>query len=86
MVTGLSSDNERFLEQAVASGVFPSREAALNQAVQSLREKMPPSKDIPSKLSGEEWVHAFREWIASLPRTNHFVDDSRESIYEGRGE
>ena len=85
MVTGLTSDNERYLEQAVSSGVFPSREAALNQAVQALREKTKatPSRVTPPKLSGEEWAQAFREWAASHPRTTHFVDDSRESIYEG---
>jgi Arc/MetJ-type ribon-helix-helix transcriptional regulator len=88
MVTGLTSDNERFLEQAVAAGVFPTREDALNQAVQALREKAKavPSQVSKAKLSGEEWERAFREWAASHPRTTHFVDDSRESIYEGRGE
>ncbi|QDT71471.1 hypothetical protein [Lacipirellula limnantheis] len=39
-----------------------------------------------SKQSAEELAYAFREWAASHPRTTHFVDDSRESIYEGRGE
>jgi hypothetical protein len=88
MVTGLSSENERYLEQAVSAGVFPTREAALNRAVEALREKTKavPSKVIQPKLSGEEWAQAFREWAASHPRTTHFVDDSRESIYEGRGE
>jgi hypothetical protein len=33
----------------------------------------------------EEWVRAFREWAASHPALA-IADDSRESIYEGRGE
>lgn len=33
-----------------------------------------------------EWRAAFDEWLASRTVVNHFVDDSRESIYEGRGE
>lgn len=45
-----------------------------------------PSKPSKPKLPDEEWAQAFREWAASHPRTTHFVDDSRESIYEGRGE
>jgi hypothetical protein len=49
----------------------------------SLSPSLQPSKP---KLSGEEWAQAFRELAASHPRTTHFVDDSRESIYEGRGE
>lgn len=34
----------------------------------------------------EEWVDAFREWAASHPLLQVIVDDSRESIYQGRGE
>jgi hypothetical protein len=33
----LSSQNEHYLAELVASGVFPSREAALNAAVEALR-------------------------------------------------
>lgn len=34
----------------------------------------------------EEWVRAFREWAASHAVLSETADDSRESIYEGRGE
>ena len=34
----------------------------------------------------EEWVRAFREWAASHSFLSAVADDSRESIYEGRGE
>ena len=40
----------------------------------------------PGFASAEEWVKAFREWAASHQPEGHFVDDSRESIYDGRGE
>ena len=84
MVTGLSPDNEHFLSQAVAAGIFPTREDALNQAIQALREKTltAPSKVISPKQSTEEWAQEFREWAASHPVASHFVDDRRESIYE----
>ena len=34
----------------------------------------------------EEWVRVFREWAASHPALPMLANDSRESIYEGRGE
>lgn len=40
----------------------------------------------PSEQTAEEWVAEFRAWAASHAPVTHFVDDSRESIYEGRGE
>lgn len=93
MVTGLSPDNELFLNQVVATGRFASREEALNEAVAAFRIRAEarqlaagaPSVD-PKKMSAEEWIKNLREWSASHPHATHFVDDSRESIYEGRGE
>ena len=32
------------------------------------------------------WVRAFREWAASHPVLPVEADDSRESVYKGRGE
>jgi hypothetical protein len=34
----------------------------------------------------ELWVRVHRQWAESHPRVDHFVDDSRESIYFGRDE
>jgi hypothetical protein len=34
----------------------------------------------------EAWVRAFREWAAGHSFLSAVADDSRESIYEGRGE
>jgi hypothetical protein len=36
--------------------------------------------------TSEEWVRGFREWAASHPFLPIVADDSRASIYEGRGE
>jgi hypothetical protein len=33
-----------------------------------------------------EWIKAFSEWTASHPTLPNVADDSRESIYQGRGE
>ena len=37
-------------------------------------------------LSANEWAVQFRAWIASHQSLATPADDSRESIYEGRGE
>jgi hypothetical protein len=57
-----------------------------------LRSLLPPTnghaeeKPLYETATSEEWVSAFREWAASHPVLPVFADDSRESIYQGRGE
>jgi hypothetical protein len=36
--------------------------------------------------STDDWIAAFRAWTSSHKRLAHEADDSRESIYAGRGE
>ena len=38
------------------------------------------------KLSPDERAARWRKWAESHPKIEHYVDDSRESIYDGRGE
>jgi hypothetical protein len=52
----------------------------------AVREAETPTVSYPPKMSREEWSKAFREWVESHPRVDHFVDDSRESIYADEGE
>lgn len=40
----------------------------------------------PKKLSSEEFDKLLQEIIDLHPQVSHVVDDSRDSIYEGRGE
>jgi len=40
----------------------------------------------PAFSSREEWARAIKEWAESHPRIDKPADDSRESIYAGRGE
>jgi hypothetical protein len=40
----------------------------------------------PSKLAADQWVDQLRAWAASHRALQTMVDDSRETIYEGRGE
>ena len=43
------------------------------------REAAVPASD----QSAEQWVAEWRAWVASHPRRELTVDDSRDSIYEG---
>jgi hypothetical protein len=36
--------------------------------------------------SSEDWVAEWREWSSNRPRRELSLDDSRDAIYEGRGE
>jgi hypothetical protein len=41
----------------------------------------------PSRTeTAEEWISRLREWAESHPKREIVIDDSRETIYEGRGE
>jgi hypothetical protein len=56
----------------------------LRRLVETLRAAAattPPRAETP-----EEWVARFRAWVASHAKSDVIADDSRESIYEGRGE
>jgi len=69
-------------ERAAASGKDVS--AIVREAVE---EKLAatPAAGMPGKRF-EEWSAALHAWAASHKPVSHFVDDSRESIYAGRGE
>jgi hypothetical protein len=54
---------------------------SLADEVESQRKRS--SKRDPKRRPFAEWLDS---WIARHPVLDHPVDDSRESIYEGRGE
>ena len=67
-------------EQAKAAGK-PLEDVVL----EALQEKLIPDEE--GRLPRDKWHARFEAFLALLPRTDAtFVDDSRESIYEGRGE
>jgi hypothetical protein len=45
-----------------------------------------PGTGVSAFSSREEWARAIREWAESHQRLDTLADDSRESIYAGRGE
>lgn len=50
---------------------------------ESVNETVDPPKP---KRSAEEFARRLDAWTALHPVLDHAIDDSRESIYEGRGE
>lgn len=78
----LSSETEvRLREQAATSGL--DLEAFVLQAV---IEKLGDAEPIALTRNGTDWAERLRECIDLHPVVTHYVDDSRESIYAGRGE
>jgi hypothetical protein len=70
-------------EQAVATG-----KDVPTLVVEAVEEKFAGGNGIkpPAEVPYEQWVVEFDAWVASHKPVGHFVDDSRESIYAGRGE
>ena len=84
MTLKLSSEIEaKIRERAAASG--QDVEAFVLAAVaEKLADADLQSK--PSSRDKKEWMEKLRACIDLHPVVTHFVDDSRESIYAGRGE
>jgi uncharacterized protein (DUF1778 family) len=55
-------------------------------ALQALEEKLAIEREERTKLSPAQRAKEFLTWVDSHRPVGHFVDDSRDSIYEGRGE
>jgi hypothetical protein len=58
----------------------------LRQLVDSLRAGQGKNGAVPVGETPEEWVRRFTAWVDSHPKRPIEFDDSRESIYGGRGE
>lgn len=52
-----------------------------------VEEDLAMSAEVPETAdSPNQWEKAFDAWAAGHPRLDTIIDDSRESIYEDRGE
>lgn len=85
-VSGLSaavvSDLQRLVQTLrTAAPIAPAVHSAPSALPREETPVAPPLNETP-----EEWVARFRAWAASHPPVVGIADDSRESIYEGRGE
>jgi Arc/MetJ-type ribon-helix-helix transcriptional regulator len=83
----ISLENQKFIDEIVASGRFANRQAAIDEAVRLLRVEHPQNgRDTVSHLTAEQWCERFEAWAVGHREFVHEADDSRESIYAGQGE
>jgi hypothetical protein len=79
----LSSETEaKVRQQAAASG--QDVESFILEAVAEKLADVDSQPSSPSR-NGNDWVQKLRTCIDLHPVVTRFVDDSRESIYAGRG-
>lgn len=73
----LSPQAEQYLDSVVADGFFPSREAALEAAVDALREKLEPIPFVP-----DEHMERVEQAIASsnAGRSREMTPEDWESL------
>ncbi len=74
----------RLLDRAAAAGKAVDR-----FVLDVIEEKLEVGSVSSAALREEslaEWVRRFDAWVNSHPRRGYVADDSRESIYAGRGE
>jgi hypothetical protein len=83
----LSAENEAKLRQRAAVAGKDVAEYVLQIVEEDLaitEVALPASPASP--LKEDPWLDEFHAWVASHPRLDYVADDSRESIYAGRGE
>lgn len=76
------AEKEAKLREAAAAAGQDVETFVLNAVDERLSEEVPTEPPL-SEDDFQKWLD---KWIALHPQVRHFVDDSRESIYEGRGE
>jgi hypothetical protein len=81
-----AEDEARLRQRAAAAG-----KDIVEYIVQVVEEDLAiteaaPSAPLASPLKADSWMDEFHAWVASHPRLDYVADDSRESIYAGRGE
>jgi hypothetical protein len=54
--------------------------------LQAVTERLAESEVSDSTMNAEEFSLWLRQWADRFPKLDHVVDDSRDSIYAGRGE
>lgn len=71
----------RLRERASASG-----KDIATYVLEAVEEKLGSDSPPKENATHEEWSARFHAWAESFPRRPGVADDSRESIYAGRGE
>jgi len=93
MATPISTTSEQIRPDVLTRLATHARRSGktINELLQQMLDERETSQ-LPegastavSAIAPEEWSRALRAWAASHPVSQGLVDDSRESIYAGRG-
>jgi len=85
----MSADVEQRLRQKAALNgqtLETYLEKLVEQEAQAETGTSGQPKRSPDEMPTDQWIAEFRAWAASHRSLPTIADDSRESIYEGRGE
>ena len=87
-VIDISPETQNLIDEIVASGRFSNREEVVDLAVRLLNVDLEHDRNISklSESSAQQWCEELEAWATNHPPLPQEADDSRESIYEGRGE
>ena len=85
MTFDVPHEYEQVINQLVASGAFTSSDEALHHALGLLADDLQTPVSHSVNEDPQQWSERFRRWAAAHPANDHFVDASRDGIYEGRG-
>jgi phenylpyruvate tautomerase PptA (4-oxalocrotonate tautomerase family) len=80
----MTNQDAQQLERIVSKMTDEQKRSLIDRLTESLQTN--GNGGDPSSMTAEEWIARMKAWAARHPRVDHFVDDSRESIYAGRGE
>jgi hypothetical protein len=84
-ITFSGETENQLREKALASG--QDVEGFVRQAVEDKLSKVDSQAGAAGQSDRDEWLARFDAWVKShAVRPNVKLDDSRESIYSGRGE
>jgi hypothetical protein len=84
MLESMAAQGQRSKRKIDVTGLPEEAVRALQFVVSALRGQT--GAESPGFLSREEWAKAIKQWAESHPKIGKPADDSRESIYVGRGE
>jgi Arc/MetJ-type ribon-helix-helix transcriptional regulator len=85
MTLNISKDVENVISAAVQSGRYASADEMITRLVEEDAQRAQPRADVPQETP-DQWALRLQAWVDTHPSRPLTIDDSRESIYAGRGE
>lgn len=85
MTIHVSKDAESAINAAVQRGLFASADEMIEKLVREFAATAQARTTVAPE-SADHWAHRLQAWVNAHPPRALTIDDSRESIYSGRGE